>query len=359
MSSVDDFVNAAKLEIREATTAIELDPQNATAYLRRAAASRKLGDTPGEMNDYDSAIEISPNYSPAYRLRADAHSRLRNYELALSDYTAAIELNPHRFNYYLLRGLVHRRMRSKQAATDDYARAIELNPNHASAYFFRGISYVDGGEYRLALCDFNKAIELKPNDGLVYATRGQTHFWLGMYQEAVDDSLRAIVIDATTPVQDCLSKAYKGLREEIENMMMVVSVEGSTYCIGYHREQGVFVYDPRSQGDVEVSSIRLFVVKEKSMKTLILDAGLFVSVADSSSHTETVEKTFSAKELEAAARAYSMLRTNARFTHCYSCKRDLNSTDFSLCKVCGWIRCFCGACGCEYHPRGECGSDCL
>jgi len=135
-----------------------------------------------------------------------------------------------------------------------------------------------------------------------------------------------------------------------------VSVEGSSYHIGHYREQGLFVFDPRSQGDVEVSSIRLFVVKEKFMKTFALDARLFVPVADSSFPAETLEKNFSAKELEAAARAYSVLRTNTRFTHCYNCKKDLNSMDFSLCKVCGWIRCFCGACGCEYHPWGEYGT---
>jgi tetratricopeptide (TPR) repeat protein len=290
---------------------------------------------------------------PAYLLRAEAHSRLRRYGLALSDYTTAIELDPHRFNYYLLRGLVHHRMRSDRAAIDDFGKAIELNPDYASAYFFRGISYGEVEEYRLALCDFNKAIELKPNDGLAYATRGQTHLWLGMYQEAVDDSVKAIAIDAKAPVQNYLSKAYQGLREEIENMMEAVSVEGSMYRVGHHREQGIFVYDPRSQGGVEISNIRLFVVKEKSMKTLALNAGLFVPVADSSSRIESVEKTFREEELEAVARGYSMLRTNARFTHCYSCKKDLNSMDFSLCKVCGWIRCFCGACGCEYHSRGE------
>jgi tetratricopeptide (TPR) repeat protein len=352
LSSVDDFVKAAKLEIGEATREIELNPKNPSAYLRRATALRKLGDTPGEISDYDKAIEKHPDYTPAYLLRADAHSRLRKYGLALSDYTIAIELDPHKFNYYLLRGLVHHHMRSEQAAIDDYTKAIELSPNHASAYFFRGISYAEVEEYRLALCDFNKAIELKPDDGLAYATRGQTHLWLGMYQEAVDDSIKAVAIDAKAPVQDYLSKAYEGLREEIENMMEVVSVEGSTYRIGHHREQGLFVYDPRSQGDVAVSSIRLFVVEEKSMKTLTLDARLFVSVADSSSGAETIERPFGAKELEAAAGAYSMLRTNARFAHCYNCKKDLNSMDFSLCKACGWIRCSCGACGCEYHSRG-------
>jgi tetratricopeptide (TPR) repeat protein len=348
MSSVDDFVRTAKLEIKESAKEIELEPGNPRAYLRRAVALRKLGDTRGEILDLDKSIELNPDYAPAYLYRADAHARSRAYKLALADYTKAIQLDPRNFNYYLLRGHVH----LGQAAIDDYDKAIELNPNYAPAYLSRGIRYTVLGKYRLALHDLSKAIELKPDDGPSYTSRGETHLRLGMNQEAVDDCLKAISIDTRAPVQDCLSKAYKGLREEIPKLMKIVSIEGATYHVGYHREEGVFVYDPRSQGDVEVSSIRLFVVKEKSMKTLTLDARLFVSVADSSSRTETVEKAFSAKEIEEAARAYSALRTNARFTHCYACKKDLNSTDFSLCKACGWIRCSCGACGCEYHSRG-------
>jgi hypothetical protein len=51
------------------------------------------------------------------------------------------------------------------------------------------------------------------------------------------------------------------------------------------------------------------------------------------------------------ADAYFDMR--GRFTHCYGCKRDLNSIDFSLCDLCRWIRCECGACGCNYQRFGE------
>ena len=85
MSSVDDFVKVAKLEIGETTREIELNPTNPTAYLRRAVALRKLGDTQGEMDDCDKAVELNPNYVPAYLHRADAHDRSRKYELALAE----------------------------------------------------------------------------------------------------------------------------------------------------------------------------------------------------------------------------------------------------------------------------------
>ena len=36
----------------------------------------------------------------------------------------------------------------------------------------------------------------------------------------------------------------------------------------------------------------------------------------------------------------------ARFTHCWSCKQNIDSFSFLECALCGWILCNCGACGC-------------
>jgi len=36
----------------------------------------------------------------------------------------------------------------------------------------------------------------------------------------------------------------------------------------------------------------------------------------------------------------------ARFTHCWSCKQNIDSFSFLECSRCGWILCNCGACGC-------------
>jgi hypothetical protein len=43
---------------------------------------------------------------------------------------------------------------------------------------------------------------------------------------------------------------------------------------------------------------------------------------------------------------------NRRVTHCWACKRDLDSEIDFECIACGWILCKCGACGCPYNGRG-------
>lgn len=37
-----------------------------------------------------------------------------------------------------------------------------------------------------------------------------------------------------------------------------------------------------------------------------------------------------------------------REPHCHSCKNLLSNVTHGECKVCGWLLCYCGACGCNY-----------
>ena len=40
--------------------------------------------------------------------------------------------------------------------------------------------------------------------------------------------------------------------------------------------------------------------------------------------------------------------SEARYTHCWSCKKNINSLQFSLCDGCKGIKCSCNACFCSW-----------
>ena len=40
-----------------------------------------------------------------------------------------------------------------------------------------------------------------------------------------------------------------------------------------------------------------------------------------------------------------------KVTHCYRCKRYLDTLAETTCSDCAWLRCPCGACGCSYARR--------
>ena len=39
---------------------------------------------------------------------------------------------------------------------------------------------------------------------------------------------------------------------------------------------------------------------------------------------------------------------SSRITHCFNCKCTLNSSVDNKCWWCGWLKCKCSACGCNY-----------
>lgn len=114
---------------------------------------------------------------------------------------------------------------------------------------------------------------------------------------------------------------------------------GAEVWVGVLPKLGVVVYDPQSQVDVPAGRVRLYVCDQKRMAVFVKSV-----VRDrmaQSSHTEPVDE-----RCEPAALYLSLRR---RYTHCFSCKRSLNSLDFEVCRQCRWIRCGCGACRCSFH----------
>jgi hypothetical protein len=104
--------------------------------------------------------------------------------------------------------------------------------------------------------------------------------------------------------------------------------------VGSHHSMGVLVLDPRAQLKVPMDKVRLYVIAQRRMATFLKEIVLRSLSTDAE------------EDLNSGANVYFALR--GRFTHCYDCKRDLNSIDFSVCSECGWIMCICGACGCGY-----------
>lgn len=91
--------------IEECTKAIELNPQNADAYGKRAIARGRKGDLDGAITDFNKAIELDPQYMPGYFGRGHIRGQKGDLDGAIADYTKAIELKQYA-EPYCSRGLV-------------------------------------------------------------------------------------------------------------------------------------------------------------------------------------------------------------------------------------------------------------
>lgn len=126
---------------------------------------------------------------------------------------------------------------------------------------------------------------------------------------------------------------------------------GIRYWIGYYRELGLLIPDPNAQREVETRKVRLFSVADPESRLFMRDMARTRSLWSSpDSHADDMRK---------AGAEYGRARERQQETHCYWCRRNINSVDFSLCRRCDWIRCACGHCGCRYRgqPAGAADQD--
>jgi tetratricopeptide (TPR) repeat protein len=175
--------------------AIDIDPQHEKAYYNRGNAYRDKGDYDVAIADYTQAIDIDPQYEKAYNNRGIAYSDKGDYDAAIADYTQAIDIDPQHEKAYYNRGNAYRDKGNYDTAIGDYNKAIEIDPQYEEAYVNRGIAYKNKGDYDTAIADYTQAIDIDPQDEVAYYSRGNAYRHKGDYDTAIGDYNKAIEID--------------------------------------------------------------------------------------------------------------------------------------------------------------------
>jgi tetratricopeptide (TPR) repeat protein len=190
-----DHVGDAAGAMADMNRALELDPENFSAYAGRAMLRFKKDDLDGAIADADRALKIHPN-AYAYNTRGLVRLRRAQLDLALSDFTAAIELEPLNSVPYLNRGRV-KGQRKDPSALDDLNKAIELSPDDPDGYSNRGLVKSQQNDVAGAKADFDRALELKPDHQMALNNRGSLRMRLGDLDGAHADLTAAIALAPT------------------------------------------------------------------------------------------------------------------------------------------------------------------
>jgi tetratricopeptide (TPR) repeat protein len=109
----------------------------------------RMGNNTANLDKYtsnlDRAIELNPSDADAYIRRGDAYYQRREYTNAQTYFTKAINLNPKcdlAYLAYLDLGLMHFAELQYHLAIADFNAAIELNPDCGQAYYGLGRIYL-------------------------------------------------------------------------------------------------------------------------------------------------------------------------------------------------------------------------
>lgn len=115
----------------------ELGLKTSILYSNWGYAYYQLKEPDKAQTYLEKAIEIDPNNGSAYRWRGDIKYDKNDNKGAEQDYTTAISSNPNASNYFA-RGLAYYYLKDYKKAIADMDKAIQLNPNAGQYYFDRG-----------------------------------------------------------------------------------------------------------------------------------------------------------------------------------------------------------------------------
>ena len=127
---------------------------------QQLAESSKLyynGDLQGAIALCTRAIELNPDNATAYSIRGVIYYRLGDFNSAIADLNRAIALNPNEFKNFYNRGLAHVKLNDFRKAADDFSGAIQLNSNDADSYYNRAVCRQRLGDYYGSQEDLNRA----------------------------------------------------------------------------------------------------------------------------------------------------------------------------------------------------------
>ena len=171
--------------------AVELNPQNASAYSFLGIEYAKSKDQKRAIENCDKAIKLDPSNALTYSARGWAYAKLGDYTKAIADCTKAIELNPRFAGAYSTRGLVYSFLGDYSMAIADCTNAIALNSKDASGYRGRGYSYLNLRNYVYAIADFTESIKYEPQNAEAFYFRGRAYQQIGDNANANADFAKA------------------------------------------------------------------------------------------------------------------------------------------------------------------------
>ncbi|MFC5403635.1 tetratricopeptide repeat protein [Cohnella soli] len=126
-----------ELADQQFTRAIELEPNNAQLFERRARGRFSEGRLEGAETDCNQGLLIDPNHAGLNWLRGLIRYRMDDYAGALADSLAYAALAPEDAQGYHNLGLIYSQLDRNDDAINAFSKAIELQPFEAQAYLER------------------------------------------------------------------------------------------------------------------------------------------------------------------------------------------------------------------------------
>ncbi len=172
--------------------AIDADPEDVEAYVKRARAYVSVGDLESATSDLESALEVDPSDLAALNARIEINRGRGDQQAMIDDYDTLIEVQPGRPDLLNERAWARCRAEDPDGAIEDFTRALEQKPGDPAHYQGRAWARLVKGDHSAANADYDEAIGRGGADPELYRGRGFCRLHAGEFAGAVDDFDEAV-----------------------------------------------------------------------------------------------------------------------------------------------------------------------
>lgn len=162
-------------------------PLTQSGCLEKGIYTYDSPDIHAELRECTEAIQRNPSDAGAHLRRGSIYLSLFRYDRAAADFTETLRLGPASHDIYTMRARAYKGLGKCEEARQDYGKAILLRPFDEMAYYDRADVFAELGQYDRAIRDYTRAIQLKLRDDRVYYARGRAYERLGKYRMALED----------------------------------------------------------------------------------------------------------------------------------------------------------------------------
>lgn len=150
--------------ITKCSALIQIEPQNAKAYLINGMANSNLENYSDSIQELSIAIKLLPDDSTdkemAYMYRALAKNAIHDYLGSILDSSILIAKHPNNNIYYSIRGESKKGLKDYRGAIQDLTYSINLHYNSFTIFWSRGDAKFKMEDYEGAIEDFSHCINL-------------------------------------------------------------------------------------------------------------------------------------------------------------------------------------------------------
>ncbi len=187
-----------KLSCAAFEQALELTPENATAWRGLGLKQKLLGQQEKALKSLNQAVALGKDYAAALNDLGELYEEMDLEEEAITVYKKAIECNQKNASSAACNrlGKIYNRQGKYDNAMAVYNQAIRLNSRNVHVFYNSiGSVYSEQGKYDAAINAYQQAIELEPENTYAHNGLGNIYRWQGNHNAAISTYEKVIEID--------------------------------------------------------------------------------------------------------------------------------------------------------------------